>query len=265
MAAGQEDVTGWELDFTPLSIGEARLFENHRVSAVIFDLDGTLRYNRPSFIQAFFDSAAALGLPGGPQRRRSSLRWLHYYWAQSPELRRDRALFPEPPEAFWINHARRQLLAYGCSLSQAAELAPQVHRYLAEGFRAENFVPADVPETLERLKSLGYKLALLTNRSEPCDEELRELGLYQYFDAVVTAGEVNSWKPDAGIFHFALQRLGSQAEKSMYVGDNYFADVVGSRRAGLQPVLLDPDRIFIEANCVVIDTIGRLPGVLTGQ
>jgi predicted HAD superfamily phosphohydrolase YqeG len=42
------------------------------------------------------------------------------------------------------------------------------------------------------------------------------------------------------------------------VGDNYFADVVGARNAGIQPILIDPVNLFPEADCVVIDTISDL-------
>jgi putative hydrolase of the HAD superfamily len=88
------------------------------------------------------------------------------------------------------------------------------------------------------------------------------MGLFEFFDFTLVAGEVNAWKPDPRIFQEALQRTGSRPDKTLYVGDNYFADVVGSRRAGLRPVLLDPERIFIEADCPVIGSIGDLPGLL---
>jgi putative hydrolase of the HAD superfamily len=62
-------------------------------------------------------------------------------------------------------------------------------------------------------------------------------------------------------FH-ACQRVDVKPSQAMYVGDNYFADVVGSRRAGLQPVLYDPRGIFPEAECPVIASFEQLPSVL---
>ena len=56
----------------------------------------------------------------------------------------------------------------------------------------------------------------------------------------------------------ALERLGSRPEEAFYVGDNYWADVVGAERAGLTPVLLDPDRLFPEAACLVLKQIDEL-------
>lgn len=233
------------------------------VEAIIFDLDGTLRHNRPTFLQGFQEAARRLAPPAYPGQWRTAVRWLHYYWAQSPDLSQDRLLFAEQPEEFWTNHARRQLLAYGYSPSQAARLAPEMQRYLAEEFRPENYVPAEVPKSLAQLRAKGYHISLLSNRSAPCDEELQEMGLLEFFDFTLVAGEVNAWKPDPRIFQEALQRTGSRPENSIYVGDNYFADVIGARRAGLRPVLLDPEGIFLEADCPVIHSIGDLPGLLT--
>ena len=52
--------------------------------------------------------------------------------------------------------------------------------------------------------------------------------------------------------------MGLQAGQAIYVGDNYYADVVGARRAGVRPVLFDPEAVFTEADCTVIRSIGEL-------
>ena len=48
----------------------------------------------------------------------------------------------------------------------------------------------------------------------------------------------------------------------MYIGDNYFADIVGSQRAGLVPVLYDPISLFPEADCAVIKSFAEIPALL---
>jgi putative hydrolase of the HAD superfamily len=83
-----------------------------------------------------------------------------------------------------------------------------------------------------------------------------------YLEFALTSGEVNSWKPDTKIFEHALQHLDLQPEDALYVGDNFYADVIGARRAGIHPVLIDPDGIFPEADCPVIAAIGDLRGFL---
>ena len=78
----------------------------------------------------------------------------------------------------------------------------------------------------------------------------------------LAGGEVDSYKPDPGLFNHALNRAHLAPNEAIYVGDNYFADVVGSRRAGLRPVLYDPDMIFPEADCITIRSFNELISTL---
>jgi FMN phosphatase YigB (HAD superfamily) len=50
----------------------------------------------------------------------------------------------------------------------------------------------------------------------------------------------------------------------MYVGDNYFADIVGALQAGLTPVLYDPTSLFPEAmeGCAVIKNYSEFYNLL---
>jgi HAD superfamily hydrolase (TIGR01549 family) len=232
------------------------------IDTILFDLDGTLHYNRPSAEHAFFDFAVRLGAADSPQKRLSAIRWSHGYWAQSPELMSDLDLFEGQDQAFWINYSRRRLERFTCSASQAKALASAVQRCMAEEYKPQDVVPGDVPGTLQALNQAGYVLGVVSNRDEPFNEQLVQLGLQGYFKCAVAAGEVASWKPEPEIFYHALDRLRSRAENTIYVGDNYYADVVGAKRAGIQPVLFDPEGVFPDAGCPVIGSFNELIGLL---
>lgn len=231
------------------------------IRAVLFDLDGTLRHNRPSADETFFDYAVQLGLEDSVESRRRAARWAHYYWAQSRELLKDREAYPDEDD-FWTNYAWRSLSSFGCTAELADELAASVHGYMKETYQPESWVPADIPETLENLRSAGYRLAMLSNRTDPYEEELETLGLADYFEFAIAAGVVDSWKPDSLVFQHAIKYYGIPAGEIIYVGDNYYADVVGANNAGLVPVLVDPEGIFPDAGCNVIHQVGELPAVL---
>ncbi len=64
---------------------------------------------------------------------------------------------------------------------------------------------------------------------------LSELGLAEFFDAVIVSGAVGVEKPDPRIFSLALQQTGLRPAEVVYVGDTA-ADVEGSRAAGLRPI-----------------------------
>jgi len=52
------------------------------------------------------------------------------------------------------------------------------------------------------------------------------------------------------------------AHETVYVGDNYFADIVGARRAGLQAGLYDPRFMFPDADCITIRSFDELITVI---
>lgn len=222
------------------------------IRAVFYDLDGTLRGNRPAGRVVFADRAAALGLPITPETRRRAALWEHFYFAESPELVYDRAAYQDDRRAFWLNYAVRQLQVLGASEEQARALAPQITAYMNEQFNPQDVVLEGVPETLRALRESGYFLGLLSNRFEPYDDYLNELGLSGFFHLVVHAGEAGIRKPHPEVFHYLLQKAGFRPEESIYIGDNYFADVAGARRAGMLGVLYDREGLFENPDCPVI-------------
>ena len=65
------------------------------IRAIFFDLDGTLRHNLPSGGDVFADYAFQLGLHISHEDRLRAMRWEHYYWAKSMDLKADREIYLE--------------------------------------------------------------------------------------------------------------------------------------------------------------------------
>jgi FMN phosphatase YigB (HAD superfamily) len=237
---------------------------NHHIKAIFFDLDGTLRHSVPSGGNVFTDYAVTLGLPVTEEDRLRAARWEHLYWANSPDLRDDLIAHSADTENFWIEYSRRRLVALGASPVQAAELAPKASAHMGAVYKPDSIVPGDVRRILPELKKAGYLMAVLSNRDKPFHDLLVEHDLSEFFSFSLAGGDVDSYKPDPGLFEHALGRAGLTAPEAVYVGDNYFADVVGSRRAGLTPVLYDPLGIFPEADCITIKSFDELIPVVEG-
>ena len=231
------------------------------IRLVFFDLDGTLRQNLPSGGEFFADYAIELGLAATGEDRLRAIRWEHFYWANSAELKADRAANPED-RLFWNVYARRQLVALGASNQQAEDLAPRVTVYMSQAYKPKSVVPQDVLRLLPALKDDGYRLGVLSNRDKPFQQEIEELGIAHFFELALAGGEVNMWKPEPFLFVHACERLKVLPTEAMYVGDNYFADVIGARRAGLQPVLYDPRGVFPDPDCASIRSFDELRGIL---
>ena len=234
---------------------------NH-IKAIFFDLDGTLRHSVPEGGQVFTAYVVSLGLPVNEEDRLRAVRWEHNYWASSVDLRDDLLAHSPDTDNFWIEYSRRRLIALGASPAQAAELAAKASAHMGEMYKPESIVPEDVRRTLPLLQQEGYIMAVVSNREKPFQDTLDSHGLSEFFPYSLAGGEVNSYKPDPGIFEHALKRMNVTAPETVYVGDNFYADVVGARRAGLQPVLYDPNFIFPDADCTTIRSFDELIPVI---
>jgi len=222
--------------------------------AVLFDLDGTLKINIPGGMEVFLEYARRLGIRVDDAAAKAGARWNHWYWAQSPALLEDLALGDEL--ALWVRYSHRLLEAVG-----EAETDDAHARTITEAFA--DYAPQaqlndGAYETLAGLKAAGYTLGLVSNRPHPLDQAVTDLGLEGMFAFTLAAGEIGVWKPEPGIFQEAMERGNCTPESSIYVGDNYYADVVSSRAAGLTPVLLDPKNIFPDVDCKVIRQLTEL-------
>ena len=234
------------------------------IKAILFDFDGTLRHSLPSGGEVFTDYVIGLGLPITDEDRRRAAIWEHYYFAGSAEIQADQKKFNGEGEDFWFHFAHRRLVALGCPPDLVPEIGPKVSDHMRENYQPENWVPEDAYTVIPSLRESGYTLGVVSNRDKPYQDEINGLGMGDYFHFSMAAGEVQSWKPDPGIFEHALKRTGGTPEETLYIGDNYFADVVGARRAGLQPVLYDPKGLFQEPDCPVITSFEDLLGLLKG-
>lgn len=235
------------------------------IRAIFYDLDGTLRASIPSGRVVFAEQAAALGLSTNPETRRRAAIWEHLYFAESPELIRDRAEFQDESGAFWLNYCSRQLQVLGASPEQARELAPQINAYMSEHFRPQDIILEGVYETLRALRADGFFLGVMSNRFEPYTDYLNERGLSELFDLVVYAGEAGIRKPNPEVFHYTLEKAGFAPAQAIYIGDNYFADVVGARNAGMLGVLYDHERLFDNPDCPVITQHAQILKLLAGR
>lgn len=232
------------------------------IKAILFDLDGTLRHHLPSGGEVFVEYARSLNLQISEEDRIRALHWEHFYFASSPEIRADSDAYKDNRAGFWANFARRHLVALGIHPTQAIELSPKVSAYMEEFYKPEVHVPQDAYMLLKFLNEAGYTLGVVSNREKPYQEELIKLKLDSYFKFSLAGGEVNSYKPDRVIFERALELAGTSASETIYIGDNYFADIVGSRRAGMTPVLYDPGSLFPEAGCAIIKSFAEFPELL---
>ena len=97
----------------------------------------------------------------------------------------------------------------------------------------------EVWDVLPALKARGLVVGVVSNWAWQLPELLDSLGLGTYLDFVAASARVGYDKPHPGIFHWALEQAGVPPEAVIHVGDHLDADVIGARRVGIAPVLVD--------------------------
>lgn len=225
------------------------------IDTVFFDFDGTLVFHKPDSFDVIRAFCTEIGQPLDAKGERQGRRTRYEYFVD-PFLREH--LSNLSPEGFW-HHFNRHLL-------KAIEVEGDLDRLAREVTTRFNdvelvyYCPEAGLETVTALRDRSYRLGLITNREnvERFHQLLDQMDLWGYFDLTLASGEVGISKPEPGIFFFALERVGAAAARSIYVGDNYWADVIGAQNAGLTPILFDPHHLFPEAECRVLERIESL-------
>ncbi len=165
--------------------------------------------------------------------------------------------FEGSDDARWGIHFRAMLTAAGLDEAGYAAAGPAI---LAEHRRRHlwSTVRPGTADGLAALVEAGYTVAVVSNADGTVERLLEQAGLRGHLAFVVDSSVVGIEKPDPRIFHLALDRAGVAAADSLYVGDLYPVDVVGSRAAGIEPILLDPLGRYRDRDCRTVPDVPTL-------
>lgn len=95
-------------------------------------------------------------------------------------------------------------------------------------------------ETLREMRTLGYRLAVVTNSRRAIVEPiLLAWDMHHLFDTIVTREDVSHGKPEPQMLHQALNTLNSSPHRAVMVGDSS-ADILAGQRAGVETVAFSP-------------------------
>ena len=124
-----------------------------------------------------------------------------------------------------------------------AGLVDAVGRTVHEVFLENARFPDGIRELLERLAG-RHPLAMLSNffMTRPVEEVLQRAELFDLFKHVEVSATSGFMKPHPTPFQIVLEKLGTPAERTLMVGDDYWADIVGGHRAGLLTALTHEHR-----------------------
>jgi putative hydrolase of the HAD superfamily len=128
----------------------------------------------------------------------------------------------------------------------------------------------DALQTLKKLENDGYRMGLISNAGDDQDvhQLVRRFGIASYFDFILTSAACSYRKPHPRIFELAIANWYFLPSETVMVGDNLDADIRGAKSAGLYAVWIsrragasseDQPRVQPDAT---VSTLSELPALL---
>ncbi len=227
-----------------------RELQQTMIQAVVFDLDHTLfdRYETLRLVVPRFKDCFKINEGITDEFIYKEICWadkqyVHLGWEKILKHLSDKNIFKEIPSF------------------------EEYTQYLVSQFRVTAVEYIFTKPMLEKLRKQGYKLGIITNgNSITQHKKIELLGLSDYVDEIIVAGDEKFDKPEPEIFCLMAERLNIKPEEMMYVGDNPLNDVEGSRRAGCLPVWVKTTGTWIfpeiEKPKLQVETVEEMPELL---
>ena len=189
-----------------------------RIDTVLFDMDNTL-YDELTYVESGFRAAAELlylRLGVGAAECFALMR------AAFDQHGRGR-VFDYTLEQLGVRDARFVLDLVDCYRAHR----PAIHFY------------SDVTPCLNELRRSGMKLGVITDGIASVQRvKVEALGLTKLVDVVVYTDDFGKefWKPHTLPFRHALAKVGSLADRTVYVGDDETRDFKGGNELGMTTI-----------------------------
>ncbi len=186
------------------------------MKTVIFDMDGLLIDSEVRSIRVWREVAAEYGIPNIEEL-------FPYLMGTNPETRKG---------IFEKKYGTRYDF-YECN---------EKVRALARKYEEETPIPLKpgAKELLSYLDENGFKIGLASSsRMETISRRMKEHGIYDFFDVIVSGDMVNVSKPAPDIFLICAEKIGSTPSEVTVLEDSPNG-IIAAHAAGMRPVMV-PD------------------------
>ncbi|MGI5157510.1 HAD family hydrolase [Microbispora sp. CA-102843] len=151
-------------------------------------------------------------------------------------------------QATGIEHSMSDIAArYAELIGAPAAAAEHIDLLITEYLRAWT---ADIRPAFSALQCLAdlaadHRLSVVSNTHDAqlVPGLMRRFGLDAHITDVITSVDVGRRKPDPEIFRAALDRHGVTAADTVFVGDNWTADVEGPEKVGMAAFYVGPPAV----------------------
>jgi len=215
--------------------------------AVVFDCAGTLLRLDPASEEIFRDAAADLGLDIGLTEIARAYEIVTF---ASP-IKSSELTTEAKRDAFYAEFNRSLCAVLGIDRSYR-----RLHPLLLSRFAARrHWVAFD--DSAAALSAVGERVAVhaLANWDRHLDDVLVRAGLRHLIGDAASSEQLGAEKPARACFDAFLGRNSLEPAEVVYVGNEYVADVIGARGAGLTPILIDRTDRLPYADCLRVQSL----------
>ena len=167
--------------------------------------------------------------------------------------------FREVTNAVWVCEALNNL---GCKVNpEDYRIKAALNVFFQQYVESLKLRPY-AEKLLERIKK-HCKLGLVSNftYAPAFYASLKNLGIRQFFDAIVVSAENGRRKPHTSIFQDILAKLQVEAKDAVFIGDSPLEDIKGAQAAGLKTVFISSQFFSVKS---LIES-GQKPDVITSE
>ena len=210
---------------------------------LFFDLDGTLwdlRKNTRSALEVLFEKYSDVQAINFEH----FFRRYHHHNDQVWALYRDNKIEKEV-----LRYVRFERAFVDCQYDGNPQLIADFSNDFMEICPRMPHTIDGTHELLEHCAS-RYQMHIITNGFiEVQGHKMKAAKLNDYFTEMINSEHCGMRKPHRGIFDYAMQTTGADASKSLMIGDDWEADILGARNYGMdQAYLTTTDDLMNEIN-----------------
>lgn len=222
------------------------IWEN--IKAIFFDMGGTLINLQNSHSKLLYDNLFRNGIYLGKEQVDECLRKLLFLTSSLDKNAYSSTYFMNA-----MKFAQMSNVAYN-KIPDIAKAFVETKKQINQ---PDYWVLEKNVETILQKFSQNYLLGILSNWDNSFYEFVNSFGLTDYFDVYICSSEVGSEKPDPAIFYKALAKFEISPNEGLYIGNDYFTDILPTQKVGMHGILYDPHNLN-QHNCKTITDFNQL-------
>lgn len=202
----------------------------HGIKAICFDIDGTF-YPKWKMDWRIFKASVF------------HVSFARKYNAMRQRVRKEDGLGDYPIMSYDEISRRSALYTFGDGSEASAKRYREMERKIFHEAFEKSYLglrPAPyVKMALDMAEKQGYRMAALSDF--PIGVKLREMGIEDKFEAVLSSEDMGHFKPAMTPFKALCNALDLDPSEILYVGDSYNKDILGAKNAGMHACLIFAD------------------------